>query len=213
MKLAMKSWVPALLDGLHLLALAVWLGGLVTLWLAVMPAAFQASGLTVREAETVVGNCLRGFTGLVEMCGIAMAGAQFALRRRYQAVRALFVADGIRQLLTFGALLLAEFNLRMLLPQMDAARQQANVKLFHDLHQNYALLATFQAIILIAVGVITAWLQSPRLATTPIAGSEPLLATKVMQTPPNIKPADVPGTKRTEPRPSVRNAPKVGRRR
>lgn len=212
MKLALKSWVPALLDGLHLLALAVWLGGLVTLWLAVMPAAFQASGLTVREAETVVGNCLRSFTGLVEMCGIAMAGAQFALRRRYQAVRALFVADGIRQLLTFGALLLAEFNLRVLLPQMDAARQQANVKVFHDLHQNYALLATFQAIFLIVVGLITAWLQSQYKAgmSTP-ASVTPSLRSTATSTEAML--AHVPETKRTQPRSSVRNAPKAGRRR
>ena len=77
---------------------------------------------------------------------------QFALRRRYQAVRALFVADGIRQLLTFGALLLAEINLRVLLPQMDAARQQAHVAEFHNLHQNYTVLATMQAIVLIVVG-------------------------------------------------------------
>ena len=162
MKLNVKVFVPILLDGIHLLALAVWLGGLVTLWLAVMPAAFHTSGLTMREAEAVAGNSLRGFTILVEMCGIAMAGAQFALRRRYQAVRALFVADGIRQLLTFGALLLAEINLRVLLPQMDAARQQAHVAEFHNLHQNYAVLATMQAIVLIVVGLLTAWLQSPR---------------------------------------------------
>ncbi len=163
-----KLLVAVVLDGLHLLALAVWLGGLATLWLAVMPAAFHTSGLTMREAEAVVGDSLRNFTGLVEVCGIAMAGAQFVLRRRYQSVRALFVADGIRQLLTFGALMLAEVNLRVLLPQMDTARQQAHVADFHHLHQNYAVLATLQAMILLVVGALTAWLQSPRqVAATP----------------------------------------------
>lgn len=204
MKLNLKALVPVLLDGLHLLALAVWLGGLVTLWLAVMPAAFHTSGLTVRQAEVVIGDSLRNFTAIVEMCGIAMAGAQFVLRRRYQAIRALFVADGIRQLLTFGALMLAEVNLRVLLPQMDVARQQAHVAEFHSLHQNYAVLATLQAIILLVVGILTAWLQSPRAAAVvPIPASAS----------PAPSSSSSPEAQRAQPRLSSRLASKTGRRR
>ena len=183
-----------LLDGLHLLALAVWLGGLVTLWLAVMPAAFHTSGLTLREAEAVVGGSLRNFTALVEVCGIALAGAQFVLRRRYQAVRLLFLADGIRQLLTFGALMLAEVNLRVLLPQMDAARLQAHVAEFHNLHQNYAVLATFQALILIAVGVLTAWLQLPPSISTAVV--KPTIIPSLTPTVPASRTADEPQTQK-----------------
>jgi uncharacterized membrane protein len=157
-----KRTLPFLLDALHLLALAVWLGGLLTLWLAVMPAAFHGSAnLTLRQSETVIGDALRGFTSLVEICGLTMIGAQFLLRRRYQRDRRQFIVDGGRQLLTFGALLLAEICLRSLLPQMDAARAQVHLAEFHQIHQSYAALATAQAIALIGVGLLTAWLQSP----------------------------------------------------
>ena len=162
-----KRTLPFLLDALHLLALAVWLGGLLTLWLAVMPAAFHGSAnLTLRQSETVIGDALRGFTSLVEMCGLTMIGAQFLLRRRYQRDRKQFHADGVRQLLTFGALLLVEVCLRSLLPQMDAARAQVHLEQFHQIHQGYAALATAQAIALLGVGLLTAWLQSPHKIET-----------------------------------------------
>lgn len=162
-----KNHLPLLLDILHQLALALWLGGLVTLWLALMPAAFHDAELTVRQSEMVMGATLRRFVGLAEIAGLTMIAAQFLLRRRYRSDRRAFVADGVRQLLTFSALLLAELAMRALLPQMDSARQQVHLTEFHHLHQVYAALATAQTLLLITVSILTGVLSAHRKTQVP----------------------------------------------
>ena len=156
-----KRTVPLLLDILHAVALAVWLGGLVVIAGVVMPTLFPASGLVAEMAEKLAGTILRRFLPLVEICGLVMLGAQFLVRRRYQKSQNLFVGDGVRQLLTFGALLLAEMCLRDLLPQMDRARLDGKLALFQSLHTLYSAFATAQMVVLGLVVALTVWLHAP----------------------------------------------------
>lgn len=162
MKRTIPYAITLVLDALHFLALALWLGGLLTLWLALMPAAFGGAGLTTRAAEAVTGETLRRFAPIVEVCGIVLIGTQLGLRFWGGRERPLFLARGLRQILTLCALLLAEVCLRSVLPGMDAARRAAHVAEFHSLHQGYTALATLETLLLIAVSLLTVWLHQPR---------------------------------------------------
>jgi hypothetical protein len=145
----MKRAFPVLFDTLSALALAVWLGGLVAFF-AVVEAGVP--GKALNSILTRVG-------GLIEVCGIVMIGVQFLMRRRYQRSRSLFISDGVRQLLTFAALFVAEFGrygpLRVL--GTEGAGQT------HAL-QVYTSLAILQIALLVGVIALTAWLQQPRPA-------------------------------------------------
>ena len=161
MKKTIPIAVSLALDALHFLALAVWLGGLVTLWLALMPSAFGGAGLTMRAAEAVTGETLRRFASVVEVCGFVMLAAQIGLRFSRPA-RGFARIQGIRLILTFCALLLAEVCLRSVLPRMDMARQSVHIAEFHQLHQGYSALATMETVLLIGVALLTVWLHQPR---------------------------------------------------
>ena len=96
----MKRAILILLDSLYTLALALWFGLLAALLVAVhcgMPG--SSLGLFVHRSALVA-----------EPAALTVVAAQFLLRRRYERIRRLAVADGVRQLLTFGALVLAEFG-------------------------------------------------------------------------------------------------------
>src|SRR5579863_4425843 len=96
----MKRALPVLLDTLYALSLALWFGLAAGLFVVARPGPPDATlDLFTRRAS-----------GLIEAAGVAMIGVQFLLRRRYGRTRQLAAADGIRQLLTFGALFLAEFG-------------------------------------------------------------------------------------------------------
>ncbi len=169
MKRTIPVVVTLVLDALHFLALTLWLGGLLTLWLALMPAAFGGAGLTTRAAEAVTGETLRRFAPIVEACGIVMIVAQLGLRFWSGRERALFLARGLRQTLTLCALLLAEVCLRSVLPGMDAARRAAHVAEFHGLHQGYTALATLETLLLLGVSLLTVWLHQSRPASIDVS--------------------------------------------
>ena len=94
----MKRAILILLDTLYTLALALWFGLLTGLLLAAHPGA----------PDAMLDMFLHRASAVVEAAGLTMVAVQFLLRRRYERYRQLAVADGIRQLLTFSALLLAE---------------------------------------------------------------------------------------------------------
>ncbi len=108
----MKRTLPILLDTLHDVALALWLGGVVLFWMLATSGALQVRNVPLEAVNAVLGAAW-GVLGLwAERCGLVMIGVQFVLRRRFQRHRPSFVADGVRQLLTFGALLLTEYAYR-----------------------------------------------------------------------------------------------------
>jgi hypothetical protein len=157
----MKRALPILLDTLYALALALWFGLAAGLLVVASPAA----------PDSTLDLFARRASALIEAAGIAMIGVQFLLRRRYQRDRQAFVADGIRQILTFGALLIAEFGRYSLLKP----GYQITV---HDV-STLCVLATVQMIVLTAVTALTSWLLLPRPAagaiTTPASrpGAKP----------------------------------------
>ena len=88
----MKRVLPLFVSTLHFLALGLWGGAAAALLLLVPVSAFLPGT----------------YAHLAEVCGLTMLGCQWLSRRRYRASRSLFLADGIRQLFTFSALLAAE---------------------------------------------------------------------------------------------------------
>ncbi|HZO86792.1 MAG TPA: hypothetical protein VFB38_00530 [Chthonomonadaceae bacterium] len=158
----MKRAVPLILDTLHALALAVWLGGLVTFWFVIIPTVQLGPRLTFNEANAIFGGPQARLGRWIELCGLMMIGVQFLLRRRYQGDRARFIGDGVRQLLTFGALLLAEY----------ARYSRPPPGVFYPGGGINALLiglAIAQIALLAGVAALTAWLQLPRVTAAPAA--------------------------------------------
>ena len=168
-----RTLLPTLLDTLHALALMLWLGGIVVIGAIVAPAAFHVVGLTKMQAGSVVGESLRRLGPVIEICGIVMVAAQYLLRRRYLRSRTLFLADSVRQVVTLGALLLAEYGKYVLFPALDAARAANNMAAFDQSHHLYSSLAMAQVWLLFAVAVLTAWLQLPRVTPAPVAAAPP----------------------------------------
>lgn len=170
----MKRAVPLVLDTLHFLALAIWLGGL-TLLLFTVP--FIAPYLLKEgagSAEILEAARLQSIAAaliLFEICGMAMVGVQFLLRRRYRHDRNLFVADGLRHLLTFGAFFLTEYARYQLLPKMTgllAAAERAPAD------GTYLVFAALQVLLLTGIGALTVWIHSLHSAgAVPVPASAP----------------------------------------
>jgi hypothetical protein len=139
-----KRVLPILLDTLYALALSLWFG--------------LAAGLLViaHSGTPDVSQSLfaQRASGLIEAAGVAMIGVQFLLRRRYGRNRPLAAADGVRQLLTFGALFLAEFGRYHLL--------NAGTALTAHQYSVLCQLAGVQMLALAIVTALTSWLFVPR---------------------------------------------------
>lgn len=158
----MKRILSPLLDSLFLLALALWLGGQGTYLL------FMLSG----DANHAPRLFVHRFQSLVEVSGLIMAGILFLLRRRYQRSRPLFLTDGLRQLLTFAALMLAEYNKYGL--QSGQAGASGYVLTGSDL-----ILTATQIVLLLVVTILTVRLQQPQGVTaTPASAASPPSAPK-----------------------------------
>jgi putative copper export protein len=162
----MKKTVVGLLDLIHHTALALWLGGMVVLGALVAPILYRSKLLTTQDADGVYQALLNRFTPWIEICGVALIVVQFLLRRRYQKQRNLFILDGVRQLLTFGALLLAEMCFRNLLPNLNSARRLGELANIGKWEGMYTLLAVSQVGILVTVLATTIWLTLPNSLTT-----------------------------------------------
>lgn len=94
----MKITISLILETAHAVALALWLGGQAALILLLSVGIGAAPNLFVVRQQLVV-----------ELSGIVVVAIQYLTRRKYAKIRTLFVADGIRHLITFAALLLAEY--------------------------------------------------------------------------------------------------------
>jgi hypothetical protein len=145
----MKRALPVVIETLHSLGMALWLGGIVALWIAALPPTEELAGL-------------RRLSGLIEFAGILMIGAQFLLRRRYLGNRRLFIGDGARQLLTFAALFLAEMCRYNLFPVMDSALASGKMEDFSRLRFFYLMIAVVEVLMLVGVAALTSWLNLPR---------------------------------------------------
>src|SRR5580658_6090783 len=83
----MKITLPLILETLHSLALALWAGG-------------QCAVIIFLGVGGSPHQFLDRIESLIELSGIAMIGVQFLTRQRYRKHKRLYLADGIRHLLT-----------------------------------------------------------------------------------------------------------------
>jgi hypothetical protein len=138
----MKSSLPAIIDILNAIALSIWTGG-------------TACALLLAQSGGAPQLYQARSDSLMELAGFLCIGAQFLSRRRFQSNRILYVGDGVRQLITFAALLLLE-------------AVKLNMHSAHSLHaQNAANPAETPALaleflLLCVVTGFTVWLPSPR---------------------------------------------------
>jgi len=160
-----NSFLLVLLRTLHLLALALWLGGLVAIGALVAPTAFHvvrsapalAGHLPQQNAlaGAVVGGSLRLFNFLSLACAAVLLAALLlpSAPRRWTSA-----CLGTTLLLLASALYLA-FSLT---PAMDLAQAQGRMADFDRMHHGYEQLSTlFQLPLLLLLTVFTALRDIP----------------------------------------------------
>jgi hypothetical protein len=172
-----RSTAPNLLflvfvRALHLLALALWLGGLVAIGALVAPTAFHATrtapalaGNLPQQnalAGAVVGGSLRLFNKLDFACAAVLLAANLLLlphtSRRWTGA-----CLGITLVLLASTLYLV-FGLT---PAMDAAQAHGAMTAFDQMHHRYEQLSTlFQMPLLLLLILFTAFRDSPLTSTT-----------------------------------------------
>ena len=132
---------------LHLLALALWLGGLVAIGALVAPTAFHAArtataltgNLPAQNAlaGAIVGGSLRLFNVLCLVCAAVLLAANFVLRsstdRRW---------TGACLALTLLLLLSALYLTLVFTPALDAAQARNDMTHFDMLHHEYEQVST-----------------------------------------------------------------------
>ena len=162
----MKRALPIVLDVLHALALALWLGGVALFWLLTSSGLAQGHGGVPTEPANALLGAAWGSLGLwAERCGLVMVGVQFVLRRRFQRNRSRFIGDGVRQLLTFSALLVTEYAHRSLQYRSILQTHTVPGGSFVAADSTLMSLCAIQAALLIAVIALTAWLHQPAAAS------------------------------------------------
>lgn len=147
---------------LHLLALALWLGGLVAIGALVAPTAFHATrtatalagNLPAQDAlaGAIVGGSLRLFNILSLVCAAVLLAANFVLRsstdRRW---------TGSCLVVTLLLLLSALYLTLVLTPALDAAQARSDMASFDKMHHAYKQVSTlFQFPLLLLLTLFTA---------------------------------------------------------
>jgi len=149
---SMRITLPLVFEMLHALALALWIGADAALVILVSAGAAAMHTVVVRELA------------VIEISAIAMIGIQFLTRHRYKKSRTLYVADGIRHLLTFTALLLAAYIMNSVKEKSVGVMESSAIAY---------ITAGGQIALLTAVSGITVWLLvvSTRIAATAAASA------------------------------------------
>lgn len=171
----MRRSLLILCHWLHQLALAVWLGGIVTMGAVSAHAIFgtaKAKGHTewgmplYTFAGEALGEAFRRFNYLVLAAGALalIAGIAYGVLdsrgNRGVGVRALLTGAGwaVAAWLTFG-----------LYPQLLAARASGEMALFDRLHKTYTAAFSLQMLLLLGVMGLTAFLDLARQRAAPEA--------------------------------------------
>lgn len=148
---------------LHVMGLAVWIGGLLVIGAIVAPVAFKHSGLTPALAGNVVAGSFARFNVLsyvvvalllcaqgIEWGGLAKTSPKW---RRLAAGRLL---------LTVAMLALALYLGLSVAPQMFADRAAGSKAAFDALHHFYGALARVQVFLAMGVALLSAWMSLER---------------------------------------------------
>jgi hypothetical protein len=165
----MRTLAANVLQWLHQVALALWLGGILTLGAVVAPAVFGTAkkmghthwGMPMYTfAGTAIGVAFERFNYVVLACGAVMlvSGLAYGLlagmcRRRLAARAALTaLAWGVGAWLMFS-----------LFPQMMAARAAGRMGVFDSMHRTYSNGFSIQLVLLLGVAALTGWLHLDRV--------------------------------------------------
>lgn len=157
----MKRNLIILLDTVQALALSVWLGGAAIFWLALAPLASGSAGADAGAFHTLLAAAQLRVGSVIQICGIAIVGVQFVLRRRYQRDRTRFLVDGIRQACTLGALFIEEFP--RYVHTANGTMMSAGI------NSTLIGLGAAQVVLLAIVVGLTTWLQ----LSAPVAYAQP----------------------------------------
>jgi hypothetical protein len=142
---------------LHTLALALWLGGIITIGAIVAPAAFDTNRLF---AGQVVTQSFQKLNTLSFVCAAVMLGATWLeWRVRSEPARRLL---HVRAVLTAAALALGVYMALRLIPTMLGLRGEGQKATFNQMHQLSAIITQAQAFLLAAGAGISAYLAIPR---------------------------------------------------
>lgn len=164
----MTSFLVVSARALHLLALALWLGGLVAIGALVAPTAFHATRTAAALAGNlpaqnalagaIVGGSLRLFNILCLVCAAVLLAANFVLRpsadRRW---------TGACLAVTLLLLLSALYLTLGLTPALDAAQARGDMTSFDRMHHNYEQVSTLlQFPLLLLLTLLTALRDTAR---------------------------------------------------
>jgi hypothetical protein len=145
----MKITLPLVFETVHALALALWLGADAALMILVsVGAAAAPHTVVVRELA------------VIEFSAIVAVGIQFLTRHRYKKSRTLYVADGVRHLLTFTALILAAYVMNSVKGKSIGVMESETIA--------YAT-AGGQIALLAAVSAISLWLLAASVSVAATA--------------------------------------------
>ena len=146
-----------------LLALSIWLGGLIAIGAFVAPIAFHAAQTTPllagddtaqkTLAGSIVGGSFRVYNNAAIVCGVVLLTGAVRLRRLGSSgasTRLLGVSVA-------AALAISAWQQYRMFPAMDSAQAAGNMAQFDVLHQMYVALSQGQLAILVAAAACYGW--------------------------------------------------------
>jgi hypothetical protein len=157
---------PAIAVGvaIDLVALSIWLGGLLIIGAFVAPVAFHAAenapemagDIAAQKAlaGSIVGGSLRVYNDAAIVCGLILLSAALRLRWLGKPGRSL-------RLLAFSvaaALAITILQQIRMFPAMDSAQAVGDAQQFDSLHRLYVVLSQVQLAILLFVAACYAWI-------------------------------------------------------
>ena len=164
----MRTFGIVFLNWLHQVALAIWLGGIMTIGAAVAPAIFGSArkaahtqhGMPLWDfAGTAIGEAFRRFNTITVIVGVLMLGAGMT----YSRLAGLSpVRSHLRAALTALCWAIAVWMQYSLFPQMGAARTQDQMNVFDKLHQTSTGAFQVQMILLLGIAALTGWMHLDR---------------------------------------------------
>lgn len=159
--------ITVIARALHMIALGLWLGGLVAIGALVAPTAFHLTralpafsgnvALQNAVAGGVVGGSLKLFTVVCDVCGVLLLLTGAVLLKagpRRPALAGLTVS---------ALLLLSSLYLGLALtPALDAAQARGDFATFDGLHHRYEQVSSLgQMPLLLLLAVLAAWRDAP----------------------------------------------------
>jgi len=161
----MRTFGIIFLNWLHQVALAIWLGGIMTIGAAVAPAIFGSArkagqtqhGMPLWDfAGTAIGEAFRRFNTIAVAVGFVMLVAGIAYSRLAELCP---IRTRVRAALTLLCWAIAVWMQYSLFPQMGAARTGDQMDVFDNLHKTSTGAFQVQMVLLLGIAALTGWMH------------------------------------------------------